>query len=571
MSGGQRDLGTETGTVTGTGAPRAWAGVVVLSVSLLMIGLDNTILNVALPTLQRSLDASTSQLQWIVDAYMLVFAGLLLTAGNLGDRVGRRRVLQAGLVVFGAGSALAAAATTPAQLIGCRAFMGIGGALIMPSTLSIITNMFGGEQRARAIAVWTAVAGIGVALGPVTGGWLLQRFWWGSIFLVNVPISVLALLAGRRLVPESRDPMAGRADLGGVTLSVAGLLSLVYGIIEAPTNGWTGPRTLGAFAAAATILTVFIGWEIRSSHPMLQLRLFRDRRFTAASVTISLAFLALFGVLFVMTQFLQLVLGYSAFEAGLRTLPVAAALILGSALSTPATTRLGSTITVTAGMILAGAGLVVAAAATTTRDYSPVLTTLLLCGLGIGLAMAPATDSVMGSLPLEKAGVGSAMNDTARLVGGAFGVAVLGTVVSQVYRMRIDGTANLLPEPIRGAVHESLQAALHVAQQLNPSDQAALTAAARGAFTHAMQTAALVGAGATLAAALVALLRLPSRPSSGHRGGSTQQPRSHRRRHAAAVGTASRQPRSIRLQAPGSVQVGRHRRHLGRTGSSPNP
>lgn len=321
---------------------RGWLAVVVLSVSLLMIGLDNTILNVTLPTLQRSLAATSTQLQWTVDAYLLVFAGLLLAAGNLGDRIGRRRALQTGLIIFGVGSALAALSTTAGQLIASRGLMGAGGALIMPSTLSIITNIFTGPQRARAIAAWTAIAALGIALGPVTGGWLLQHFWWGSIFLVNAPIAALTLLASFFLVPESRDPAAGKPDPIGVVLSVLGLLSLVYAIIEAPTKGWTGPATLTALIAALVLLALFVTWELRTTHPMLQLRLFRDRRFSAASAAIALAFFALFGALFFLTQYLQLVLGYTPLQAGARTVPVAAGLVAGAALSSTLNTRLGT-------------------------------------------------------------------------------------------------------------------------------------------------------------------------------------------------------------------------------------
>jgi EmrB/QacA subfamily drug resistance transporter len=493
---------------------RAWLAVVVLSVSLLMIGLDNTILNVTLPTLQRTLSATASQLQWIVDAYLLVFAGLLLAAGNLGDRLGRRRALQAGLLVFGVGSALAAMSGTAGQLIASRALMGLGGALIMPSTLSIITNMFTGPGRAKAIAVWTAVAGLGIAVGPVTGGWLLQRYWWGSIFLINVPIAAITLLAGILLVPESRDPAAGRPDPIGVILSTTGLLSLVYAIIEAPTKGWTGTITLTGFAAAAVLLTLFVGWELRTSHPMLQLRLFRNPRFTAASAAIALAFFALFGALFFLTQYLQLVLGYSPLQAGARTVPVAAGLLAGAALSTPATKRLGTKLTVTAGMVLCAAGLTVLTAATPTSGYDRVLAALLLAGAGIGLAMAPATDSVMGSLPLAKASVGSAMNDTARLVGGAIGVAVLGTTISQVYRSHIADTATGLPAPAAEATRDSLQAALQVAGHLTGPRGDALRAASRLAFTDAVNRAALVAAAVALVAAAVALLLLPARANS---------------------------------------------------------
>lgn len=481
----------------------------VLSVSLLMIGLDNTILNVALPTLQRDLAATSSQLQWTVDAYLLVFAGLLLAAGNLGDRWGRRRMLQAGIAVFGLGSAAAAVSGSAGQVIASRAVMGVGGALIMPATLSIITNIFSGRQRAKAIAVWTAVAGIGIALGPVVGGWLLERFWWGSVFLVNVPVAGLALVAGAVLVPESRDPAAGRPDPVGVGLSIGGLLALVYGVIEAPTEGWTGRRTLAAFAVAAVVLAAFVAWELRSSHPMLQLRLFRNRRFSAASASIALAFFALFGALFFLTQYLQLVLGYGAFEAGARTVPVAAGMILGAAASAPLNVRVGTKLTVTLGMLLTTGGLAVLTRVSATSGYRPVLVALLIAGVGIGVAMAPATDSVMGSLPLAKASVGSAMNDTARLVGGAFGVAVLGTTMSQVYRDRIADSAAQLPPQAAAPVRDSLQAALQVTAALRDD---ALAAAARVAFTDAMNRAALLGVVAAFTGALVALVLLPARP-----------------------------------------------------------
>lgn len=504
---------------------RAWLAVLVLSVSLLMIGLDNTILNVTLPTLQRDLDASAAQLQWTVNAYLLVFAGLLLAAGNLGDRIGRRRALQAGLIVFGVGSTFAALSTTAEALVASRALMGVGGALIMPSTLSIITNMFTGAQRAKAIAVWTAVAGLGIALGPVTGGWLLERFWWGSIFLVNVPIAVLALLAGFLLIPESRDPAAGRADPIGVVLSILGLGSLVYAIIEAPGRGWTAPLTLATFTAAIVLLVLFIAWELHTSHPMLQLRLFRDRRFSAASAAIALSFFALFGALFFLTQYLQLVLGYTPFQAGARTVPVAAGLVLGSALSATVNNRLGTKLTVTAGMLLAAGGLSVLTGADPGSGYSRVLTALLLAGAGIGLAMAPATDSVMGSLPVAKASVGSAMNDTARLVGGALGVAVLGTTIAQVYRDHVAPAADLLPAAAAAISRDSLQAALQTAAHLDPATGGALQTAARFAFTDAMNQAAVIAAVVALAAAVVALLLLPARPpTSITKGGTTATP-----------------------------------------------
>lgn len=492
-------------------ACRSWLAVAVLSVSLLMIGLDNTILNVTLPTLQQALGASSSQLQWVVDVYLLVFAALLLAAGNLGDRVGRRRTLQAGLVIFGFGSACAALSATAGELISSRALMGVGGALIMPSTLSIITNIFSGAQRARAIAVWTAVAGLGIALGPVAGGWLLERYWWGSIFLVNVPIAILTLLAGFLFVPDSRDPSAGRPDPMGVVLSIVGLLGLVDAVNQAPTEGWTAARTLAEFSGAVVFLVLFIVWELRTKHPMLQLRLFRDRRFSGASASIALAFFALFGALFFLTQYLQLVLGYTPFQAGARTVPVAAGLVVGSVLSAPITTWLGTKFTVTGGMLLAAGGMAILTRARSSDGYGSILIALLLAGLGIGLAMPPATDSVMGSLPRAKASVGSAMNDTARLVGGAFGVAVLGTILSQVYSSHVAAIAAQLPPAVASPVRDSLQAALQTARHLDPAQGRALQAAARSGFTDAMNQASLIAAVVAVTGAVVALCFLPAR------------------------------------------------------------
>src|SRR4051794_5006319 len=299
--------------------PRRWAALAVLCLSLVTISLDNTILNVALPTLERELHAGASQLQWIVDAYMLVFAGLLLTAGALGDRFGRRRALTFGLATFGIGSLLAALAPGAGELIAARALMGVGGAFIMPSTLSILTVIFPPAERGKAIGIWAGVAGIGIAIGPVAGGWLLEHFDWGAVFLVNLPVVVTALVAGRFLLPESSDPAAPALDPRGFALSTVGLISLVWAIIEAPSRGWTDAGILGAFGLAVVTLAAFVAWELRAPSPMLDVRLFRNPRFSASSVAISLAFFALFGVIFFLTQYMQGVLGYDALEAGIRT------------------------------------------------------------------------------------------------------------------------------------------------------------------------------------------------------------------------------------------------------------
>jgi len=303
--------------------PRRRLVLAVMCLSLLLIVMDNTIVNVALPTLQRDLEASTSQLQWVVDAYILVFAGLLLTMGALGDRFGRRGALAVGLAIMGVASILSSFANSADQLIATRALMGVGGALIMPATLSIITNVFTDRrERAQAIAIWSATAGAAVAIGPVTGGWLLEHFWWGSVFLVNVPVVVVALVLGQLFVPTSRDPAARPIDVPGALLSIAGLMALVWAIIEGP-GGWSDPEILGGFALAAVLLAAFVLWERRTRYPMLDMAFFRNARFSAASAAIMLTFFAMFGSLFLLTQFLQSILGYTPLEAGIRLLPIA--------------------------------------------------------------------------------------------------------------------------------------------------------------------------------------------------------------------------------------------------------
>jgi EmrB/QacA subfamily drug resistance transporter len=493
--------------------PRRWWTLAVLCFSLIVISLDNTILNVALPTLQGDLGASAAELQWIVDAYMLVFAGLLLTAGALGDRFGRKRALTFGLAVFGAGSALSALSTSAEMLIAARAVMGIGGAFIMPSTLSILTATFPPAERGRAIGIWAGVAGIGIAIGPVSGGWLLEHFDWGAIFLVNLPIVAVALLAGRRLVPESRDPAAPRLDLPGFALSTAGLTALIWAIIEAPGRGWTDAVVLAAFAFAAAVLAAFVAWERRAPSPMLPVGLFRNRRFSASSAAIALAFFALFGMIFFLTQYLQWILGYSALEAGIRTLPVAGGLILGGPLSARLAERVGTKVVVAAGLALVAAGLALLGLADEHSVYGIVALSQVVLGFGMGNAMAPATDAIMGSLPLAKASVGSAVNDATRITGGALGVAVLGSMLSTGYRGRMEDAVTGLPAPAAEAAQESLAGAMSVSKLAGPGGERLLDAA-QSAFVSGMHSAAFVAAAIALAGAVVALRWLPARAAA---------------------------------------------------------
>ncbi|HEY8526837.1 MAG TPA: MFS transporter [Acidimicrobiales bacterium] len=496
-----------------TGHPRRWLVLGVMCLSLLLIVMDNTIVNVALPTLQADLDASTSQLQWVVDSYILVFAGLLLAMGALGDRFGRRGALAIGLVVMGVASVGSSLATSADQLIATRALMGVGGALIMPATLSIIINVFTDrKERAQAIAIWTATAGAAVAVGPVTGGWLLEHFWWGSVFLVNVPVVVVALVLGQLFVPTSRDPAAPPLDVVGALLSIAGLTALVWAIIEGP-NGWTHGTVLGGFAVAAVLLVAFGLWERRARYPMLDMSLFRNARFSAASGAIMLTFFAMFGTLFLLTQFLQDVLGYTALETGVRLLPMAAIQMVIAPASARVVERVGSKVVVTVGLLVAAVGLIIASQLTPGASYGEVLGALLVLAGGLALVMPTATESIMGSLPPAKAGVGSAVNDTTRELGGALGVAVLGSVMSSTYRPKVSDAISGFPVPAEAAnaITDQIGAAMRVAERVGGEPGRILGDVASGAFVDGMGTAFLIGAAALALGALIVALFLPAR------------------------------------------------------------
>ena len=497
---------------------RRWWALLVLTTSLLIIALDNTILNVALPTLVRELDASASQLQWMVDAYVVVFAGLLLTMGALGDRFGRRGALSLGLGIFGVMSVVAAFSGSANQLISARAVMGIGGALIMPSTLSIITNIFPPNERGRAIGIWAGVSGAGIAFGPLVGGWLLEHYWWGSVFLINVPIVIAGLVGGRLLVPTSKDPKASPLDPLGVVLSIAGLATLVYAIIEAPNHGWADPWTLTLFAVAVAILVFFVIWELRATYPMLDVRFFENPRFTAASIAITMVFFAMFGSMFVLTQYFQFVLGYSPLEAGARLAPVALVMAVAAPTSARVVEKIGTKIVVTTGLVVVAISLVLFAGLTVDTSYPELLWRLAVLGVGMGFVMAPATESIMGSLPLAKAGVGSAVNDTTRQVGGALGVAILGSLVASHYTSAVASIAAQLPAQAAAFVSDSVGGALGVAKQLPPALASQVAATARSAFVESMDLAVYVAAGIAVLGAAVAGLFLPAhetRPAGG--------------------------------------------------------
>jgi EmrB/QacA subfamily drug resistance transporter len=494
--------------------PRRWRILAVLCVSLFVIVMDNTIVNVALPTLARELGAGTSSLQWIVDAYTLVFAGLLLAAGGIGDRFGRKGALLAGLAIFGAFSMAAAFASSTGQLIAARGFMGVGAAFIFPATLALIVNVFTDpRERAAAIGIWTAIAGVGVALGPISGGWLLEHFSWGSVFLVNVPVALAGIVGTLILVPRSRDPEAPRLDLPGLALSIAGVTLLVWSLIEAPGNGWTSTATIGGIAGAAAILALFVWRELRTPAPLLDVHLFRNMRFTAASLAITLGFFALFGFIFLVTQYLQLVKGYSALQAGVRTLPFAFAMVAASVTSPRVVRRIGTKLVVATGLVFMAGGFAVAATNDASTAYTVIATAMVLMGFGLGSAVAPATESIMSSLPRAKAGVGSAVNDTTREVGGTLGVAVLGSIMASVYGSKILDALSGTPVPrgVREAVSGSLAGALHVAGSVGGAAGEGIALAAQRAFVDAFRVGSVVTGVVALAGAAIALLFLPAR------------------------------------------------------------
>jgi EmrB/QacA subfamily drug resistance transporter len=497
---------------------RRWLILAVLCLSIFVIVMDGTIVNVTLPTLVRDLHATNSDLQWIVDAYTLVFAGLLLAAGSLGDRWGRKKALTLGMAWFGTTSAIAAFCRTPDQLIAARAAMGVGAALIFPATLAILTNVFTEPvERAKAIGIWAAVSGLSVALGPVTGGWLLEHYWWGSVFLINVPIVAVALILGRLFVPESRDPHAQRTDWPGLALSIAGVTGLVWAVIEAPDLGWGSPRILAAFAVPSALLAGFGWWELRSSHPMLDVRIFRNLRFSAASLSVTVAFFALYGFVFMVTQYFQFVRGYSTFGAGLRTVPFAVAAGVASPIAPRLAQRFGTKVVVAWGLLSMGIGFMVAASCGLTTPYSVLVVSMAFMGSGLGFVSAPATESIMGSLPPDRAGVGSAVNDTTRELGGTLGVAVAGSVVASVYAGKVaDGLAGTpVPHQAVGVAQQSVGAAYLVAERATQLAGVQAGAFIRGVASHAF----LDGFGLTsrvlavvaMVGAVAALAWLPSR------------------------------------------------------------
>ncbi|ALV36079.1 multidrug MFS transporter [Streptomyces sp. CdTB01] len=506
---------------------RRWAILGVLMLSLLIVVLDNSILNVAIKTISTpaptGLGATQSELEWAINAYTLVFAGLLFTAGLIGDRIGRKKVLLGGLVVFGIGSALAAESGSPAQLIAYRAVMALGAAFVMPATLAVLMNVFEREEQPKAIGIWAGGVGLAIAIGPITGGVLLDHFWWGSVFLINVPIVLLALALMVWLVPDSRDPKPGRVDPIGVVLSVVGLVLLVYGIIKGgELADFTDPQVLATIGAGVLILAAFVLFEKRSDHPSLDVSYFKNKVFSAAMAAIALVFFALMGVTFFSVFYTQSVRGYSPLQSGLLMLPLAAAQMIFAPRARLVVDRFGHKATTGGGLVLLAGMLAAFAGFEADTPIWVLEVVFFLMGTGMAHVMTPTSVVIMQALPREKAGSASALSNTFRQVGGALGIAVLGSVLSTAYRNGIEGKLSLLPAGLRDAAGESIEATLGVAAKLGPRGKG-LVGPANDAFLHAMHVTALCGTVVALLGAVVVFLFLPGKPPARQQGEEEQQ------------------------------------------------
>ncbi|WP_130437083.1 MFS transporter [Streptomyces sp. BK239] len=497
---------------------RRWAILAVLMLSLLIVVLDNSILNVAIKTISTpaptGLGATQSELEWAINSYTLVFAGLLFSAGLLGDRVGRKKVLLGGLAVFGIGSALAAESGSPAQLIAFRAVMALGAAFVMPATLAVLMNVFEREEQPKAIGLWAGGVGLAIAIGPITGGLLLDHFWWGSVFLINVPIVLLAIALMLWLVPDSRDPNPGRIDPVGVVLSVVGLVLLVYGIIKGgELADFSDPTVLSTIGAGLLVLVAFVLFEKHSDHPSIDVTYFKNKVFSAAISVIALVFFALMGVTFFAVFYTQSVRGYSPLQTGLLMLPLAAAQMIFAPRARLVVDRFGIKVTTTTAMLVIAATLVAFA---TLDEDTPIWileVVFFLMGAGMAHIMTPTSVVIMQALPREKAGSASALSNTFRQVGGALGIAVLGSVLSTAYRTGIEDRLGALPPGLRETAGESIEATLGVASRLGDQGKA-LVGPADAAFLHAMHVTALWGAGVAVVGAVVVGMFLPGKPKA---------------------------------------------------------
>jgi len=476
-----------------------WYALAALALSTLAIGLDTTILSVALPTLSRDLHASTGDLQWFTNAYLLVLAAVLLPAGMLGDRFGRKKLLLGALFVFGAASAACAWADSTGQLIAARTVLGLGAAVLMPLSGAVLTVLFDDKDRSRALSVWLTASALGIPLGPLLGGWLLDNFWWGSVFLINVPLVAVALLAVTLWVPESHGDRTRRFDPLGVLLSAAGLVAVTYGIIEAGDRGWGDARSLSTLIGGVVLLLAFVGWQRRNKTPLVDLGLFRSRAFTGGAVLATVASFAMLGLLFALPQYFSAVGGQDAFGSGLRLLPVIGGLLIGARTAEKVAARIGNRLVIAGGLALMTAAMVVGSLTDTSSGYGFVAVWITAAGIGLGFTLPPSMDAALGALTPERSGVGNGLLQAMRQVGGAIGVAVLGTVLSGAYRDDLPAAA---PPVARESAATGVAATAH-----DPG----LLHAVQSAFTHGMDVSLLVSAAIAAAGAILALFLLPGR------------------------------------------------------------
>ncbi|MFI5890262.1 MFS transporter [Actinoplanes sp. NPDC051513] len=477
-----------------------WYALAALALSTLAIGLDTTILSVALPTLSRDLHATTGDLQWFTNAYLLVLAAVLLPAGMLGDRFGRKKLLLGALFVFGAASAACAWSASTGQLIAARAVLGLGAAVLMPLSGAVLTVLFDDKERSKALSVWLTASALGIPLGPLLGGWLLDNFWWGSVFLINVPLVAIALVAVTFWVPESHGDRTRRFDLLGVLLSAGGLVALTYGIIEAGDRGWGDARSLATMIGGVALLVGFVVWQRKAKSALVDLDLFRSRAFTGGAVLATVASFAMLGLLFALPQFFSAVGGQDAFGSGLRLLPIIGGLLIGARTAEKVAARVGNRVVIAGGLALMTAAMVVGSLTDATSGYGFVAAWITAAGIGLGFTLPPSMDAALGALTAERSGVGNGLLQAMRQVGGAIGVAVLGTVLNSAYRSGLPVSS--------GPVRESASSGVAVATQAH---DASLLDAVRDAFTHGMDVSLLVAAAVAAAGAILALLMLPRR------------------------------------------------------------
>jgi EmrB/QacA subfamily drug resistance transporter len=492
--------------------PRRWWALAAICVPLVIVSIDGTILNVALPTISRALDTSSSQLIWINSSYVIIFGSTILLGGFLGDKYGRRLLLLVGLLLFGAGSAWAGLSPSAFSLILARGFMGIGGGMIMPATLSLITNIFPDEERPKAIGVWAGMSGIGVAVGPLAGGLILTYLEWGYVFFVNLPIVVFGVVTILLLVPPSRAPQTPPLDVKGAALSFLGMLAFFYGLIQGPGLGWSDASVLASFAVAAAFLGLFVRLELHTKNPLLEIRFFKRPEFSSGVVSIAIGFFALFGLLYVLTIYLQSVLLYSPMKAGLALVPFAIVLLIGSPMVPFLVEKTGGRAVVSMGLVAVGAGMLVFAFVSPGTSYLVVFAGLLLVSLGLTMEMVPSSDAIMGSIPRDKAGEGSATNAAIRQVGSSLGIAVIGGIAQVRYCSILTGDPafQALSASQAGAAKSSLAGALSVSQSAGASGDA-LAEAARYAFSRGLDVSMVAAATIALIGALIAFRYIPGR------------------------------------------------------------